>query len=392
MLYSGKTNSCHRVDSTEVVVENFDSFHNTPKKLADRELMLQGKWPSGGCEYCKMVEDAGGSSDRMFHKKIPNLVPPELDIDPTATNVSPRIVEVYFDNVCNLSCIYCHDGFSSKIERENIKFGRYENGGLIIDNQTTKTPNFEKLTEKFWEWMEVNYLTIRRFHILGGEPFYQSQFDDCLTFLDNHKNPELEFNVISNLMIKPDKFRDKISHIKKLVASRKIKRFEITASIDCWGDEQEYIRYGLNLSQWKENFEFLSNEKWITLNFNQTISCLSLHSTPDLIKYMNQLRAHRDIGHFFMTINNRSHLNPDIFGDAFSSELNDIIDIMPENTWQEKESKRLMRGTALQINNATRNDSEIRKLELFLDEMDRRRNGNWRETFPWLERNIKNVV
>ena len=56
-LYTGETSSCHRVQSDNVSVDSFDQFHNTPKKLADRELMLHGKWPIGGCEHCKNIED-----------------------------------------------------------------------------------------------------------------------------------------------------------------------------------------------------------------------------------------------------------------------------------------------------------------------------------------------
>ena len=52
-LYNGATSSCHRVDSDLITVDTFDSFHNTPKKLSDRQLMLDGKWPTGGCEYCQ---------------------------------------------------------------------------------------------------------------------------------------------------------------------------------------------------------------------------------------------------------------------------------------------------------------------------------------------------
>ena len=106
-LYNGVTSSCHRVTGDQLTVETFDTFHNTPKKLADRRLMLDNKWPKGGCEYCKQIENVGGSSDRLFHLAIPNMSPPELDNNPTATSVTPRIVEIYFDNVCNMSCLYC---------------------------------------------------------------------------------------------------------------------------------------------------------------------------------------------------------------------------------------------------------------------------------------------
>jgi hypothetical protein len=51
---------------------------------------------------------------------------------------------------------------------------------------------------------------VRRLHILGGEPFYQKQFDVCLDFLSAHKNIDLEFNIISNLMVEPEKFKQYI--------------------------------------------------------------------------------------------------------------------------------------------------------------------------------------
>jgi hypothetical protein len=102
-LYNGITSSCHRVQGDPITTDDFDSFHNTPKKLADRQLMLQGQWPVGGCEYCQKIEQAGGHSDRMFHLDIPNMTPPELDTNVVAVEVTPKIVEVYFDNVCNMS-------------------------------------------------------------------------------------------------------------------------------------------------------------------------------------------------------------------------------------------------------------------------------------------------
>ena len=58
------TASCHRVNPIPFSLEEFDDFHNIPKKLEDRRLMIKGEWPTGGCEYFKDIEDAGGWSDR----------------------------------------------------------------------------------------------------------------------------------------------------------------------------------------------------------------------------------------------------------------------------------------------------------------------------------------
>ena len=66
-LYDGTTNSCHRVDRSPLSVDSFGLFHNTAKKLQDRQTMLAGNWPKGGCDYCEKIERAGGSSDRKLH-------------------------------------------------------------------------------------------------------------------------------------------------------------------------------------------------------------------------------------------------------------------------------------------------------------------------------------
>jgi len=384
-LYEGTTNSCHRVAKSPLTVDTFDHFHNTAKKLQDRQTMLAGKWPTGGCDYCEKIERAGGSSDRLLHLAIPDLTPPELDTDTEAILVTPRIVEVYFDNTCNLKCIYCHDGFSSRIKHENDQHGRFESDGVVIDNQYQSHPDKALLTEQLWSWLDANYSSIRRFHVLGGEPFYQAQFDTCLDFLYNHSNKDLEFNVVSNLMIDNKRLQDHVERIKHLVAERKIKRFEVTASIDCWGPEQEYIRSGLDLEKWKKNFEYLVNQRWITLNINQVVTALSVPTMPELIDYVNTFRPHREIGHHLITANTPTYMNPDIFdADLLDPHFVRVLASMPADTWQQQEARKYMQGVRQQISAAKKNPTEINKLRTYLDELDRRRNTNWRETFPWL--------
>lgn len=392
-LYTGETNSCHRVGATVVTSDDFDSFHNTPKKLSDRQLMLEGKWPQGGCEYCRDIEDAGGQSDRQFQLQIPGLVPPELEIDPTAVHVSPRILEVYLDNICNMSCIYCWDGFSSRIQQENHRFGEFVNGRVEIKNYAKPSADFESLVEKFWDWMEKNYHTLKRFHILGGEPFFQQSFERCLDFLETHKNPELEFNIISNLKVPKAKLEKFIDRIKKLVASRRIKRFDLTCSIDCWGEEQEYIRHGIDMNQWQQNFDYVANQSWIYLNINQTITGLGVKSIPELIEFINTYRKNREIGHYFMSCVNRPHLYPGIFGSGFfDKDFERILEIMPDNTWQQQQARKMMIGLQSEWNSHQRDQTALDDLEIFLNEIDRRRGLNWKKTFPWLAQEITNVV
>lgn len=393
-LYNGVTSSCHRSSYSNITADNFDSFHNTTEKIDARKLMLNGEWPKAGCEYCEKIESAGGSSDRMFHTAIPNMAPSELDNNPLATEITPTILEIYFDNVCNMSCLYCWDGFSSKIQQENVKFGRFEKAGVIIDNRAKKVNDIDALTDRMWQWMKTYGQSLKRFHVLGGEPFYQSQFDYCLELFDENPFPNLEFNVVSNLMISTKKFKNIIDRIKKLVDEKKLKRFDLTASIDCFGKEQEYVRYGLDLEQWRKNFEYIATQEWITLNINQTLSGLTIKTIPDLLKYINNFRIDREIGHYFSTtVETHACLHPEIFGPLFfDNDFVEIFNNMPNNTWQQKKARKYMQGIQLQLNSASRDQQKINQLGIFLDEIDRRRNLNWKETFPWLVKELEHVV
>jgi hypothetical protein len=293
-----------------------------------------------------------------------------------------------------MSCLYCWDGFSSKIQQENVKFGRFEKNGVVIENFSKKVDDLAGLTDRLWAWMEANGQTLKRFHVLGGEPFYQQQFDKCLEFFDENPHPNLEFNVVSNLMITTPRLTILIDKIKTLVSTHKLKRFDLTASIDCFGAEQEYVRYGLDLTQWRKNFEHVAAQKWITLNINQTLSGLTIKTTPSLLQYVNTLRTDREIGHFFSTtVMTHECLHPEIFGaNFFDNDFKAIFDNMPDNTWQQKEARKYMQGIQSQLNSKSKDQKKINQLTVLLDETDRRRNLNWKTTFPWLAKELEHVV
>ena len=170
-LTTENTASCHRTNHHKFNTDIFD-FHNTPSKLEDRKRMLAGEWPVNGCDYCHNIELAGGQSDRITNLNFPGIHAPfELDSDPSAINVTPRILEVYFDNTCNLKCLYCGPHFSSLWDAENIKFG---GPGFL------KSTNIESNKQKLFNWLKNNGKHLTVFNILGGEPLYQTELDECI--------------------------------------------------------------------------------------------------------------------------------------------------------------------------------------------------------------------
>jgi hypothetical protein len=386
------TSSCHRVKHVPVDLDDFDNFHNVPKKLQDRQLMLEGKWPQGGCESCRYVEEAGGFSDRHHNLGIRGLTPPELETNPLAIHVSPRIVEIFAHNTCNLSCLYCNGNLSSRIENENNKFGEFNQNGVHIPIITAPTSAREEYFEKFKNWLERNITGLVRLHLLGGETFIQHELlTAVLNIIERNPSPNLELCIFSNLNV-PDKYWNLyINRIKDLQATGNIRVFDLTCSIDCWGPEQELVRWGLNLEKFEQRFAWASeqSESWLRVNVNQTITNMTVRTMPELIDKIAHYSQYRHIGHYFQFITGQHYLHPEVFSyEHWTKDFDRIFSAMPQRTVDQQEAIPRMQGMQKQLQQSTRNNyKKIDQLRTYLDELDRRRGTNWRELFSYLDIN-----
>lgn len=385
------TSSCHRVDPVKFDIEDFDNFHNLPKKLEDRKLMLAGKWPSGGCEYCRDIELSGGFSDRHHNLGIRGLTPIELETDPTAVSVTPRIVEIFAQNTCNLACVYCNSYLSSKIESENKKFGGFYKKGVMIPVYPSQPDVADEYFVKFLEWLPRNIHGLRRLHLLGGETFLQHRLlEGVLGIIEKYPNPELEFCIFSNLMVPDAIWSRYMTQIERLQRNGHIKVFDLTASIDCWGEPAEYARHGLVLDEFEEKFKWAAeqNGSWMTLYVNQTITPLTIKTMPELIEKINQYSNGKHIAHFWeMYVGPNSFMHPNIFSYKFWEEdFGRIFSVMPDTNAHQHDAVERMQGIQTYLKQFTENNTkDIERLRIYLDELDRRRGTNWRKVFPYLE-------
>jgi len=395
MLHLNKTASCHRVIDTPFDMETFN-FHNTPEKIQQRETMLRGEWPDGDpnpmettCnQYCGEFERNGGRSDRQFQNSVPGAYPEALDEDATLTSVDCTQLEVYPGNTCNLKCIYCTPLLSSPMEAELKKFGRFEKNGLVLENYYDRPTDLDSRLERYWQWMEDHAGKLERLHLLGGEPFYDNQFDRYLDLFDRKPNQNLEFEIVTNLMISMDRLKDYCDKLKKLIIKRKIKRVELLCSMDCWGPQQELVRSGLDLKQWEENFKYLISQKWIKLSINGTVSVLTIKTMPALLGKLKEWTVDRKIEHYFNMAYMPTYMDPRILGsDEFEQSFDEIMFLMEDGT----HSKEHFQGIINNVKSGRLNKQEVLKLLTYLDELDNRRGTDWKTLFPWLEE-YRNVV
>jgi pyruvate-formate lyase-activating enzyme len=383
------TASCHRVNPVPLDLENFENFHNLPKKLQDRRLMLQGKWPTGGCEYCRDIEAAGGHSDRLHNLEIRDLTPPELESDQTAVEVTPRIVEIFAQNTCNFSCVYCNAHLSSQIESENRKYGDFNQNGVRLPVMSVPTPA-QQVFDRFMQWLAKNIGSLRRLHLLGGETFLQHDLmHGVLSILENNPSPDLELCIFSN-MNAPDRIWQKYTQqIKSLQHQGHIKVFDLTASIDCWGDAAEYTRQGLSLDKFEKNFAWAADQDpaWLRLNVNQTVTAMTIKTMPELIDKITKYSNNRHIGHYFQFYTGpQMFQHPKTFAyDFWRDDFARIYAAMPRRTVEQQEAIPRMQGLEQLLKQHRQHDWQaIAQLHTLLDELDRRRQTNWRDVFPYL--------
>lgn len=405
-LYTGRSNSCHRTSLSPV--DDIASFHNTPGKLDQRRIMLNGGWPErgNGCEYCRDIEDAGGMSDRKANlalietnQDFQELIPPELLVNPNALDVTPTMLEVYFTNRCNMSCIYCGPNYSTLWVAENKRFGTPDHHGSSVNwiSAESLDRQYPDRLGQFWKWMELHSGSLRMFHVLGGEPFYQAETEQTIRFWHDHPNPHLHLKIFSNLKVAADKLHYLMGELKTLHDEGRCKSVGIIASLDCWGPEQEYVRSGLDLRNWTECYEYLIYEHpWANISVNSTINALSLKTMPELMRRVREWDARRgrtlgsaasapQLSLVFNLLLGPPFMHAGIFpAGFFDAEFKEIVALLPTRSAWEQTNVEYMKGIWKKINATPHDPGLIESLKAFLDEMDRRRKTDWRTTFPWL--------
>lgn len=271
-LNHGTSNSCHHPIPHAIPVESLtrpSALHNTPHKLAQQQMMLDGQRPAE-CHMCWHIEDINPDvvSDRIIKSQTWQSQIAQLEIDP---DYVPKFVELVFDNYCNLSCSYCDSGQSSswaaKIHQQPLNLQtdlRQLYSKIHIAPGSTKSEYFDA----WMAWWPKVKKQIKVIKISGGEPLISKNFWQFATQFEPGDSYRIDIN--SNLSVKPaliDQF---------IAVTSNVSSAGISASIDAVGDMAEYVRQGLDYNQFLQNVD-----RWCTSNHNQ--NWLWLQSTVNIL-------------------------------------------------------------------------------------------------------------
>jgi hypothetical protein len=194
-----------------------------------------------------------------------------------------------------------------------------------------------------------------------------------------------------------ERFKSYIDRFEQLALTNKIWKLQLTASLDAWGKEQEYTRFGLNLDLWRTNFEYILNKPGISPSINSAVSALTIKQMPTLLNMINHWNTYQTatVGHLYAEPIQHSFNTtgaqdePFIFGPSvFKNDFDQILSLMPEDTDVQRSQKSAMHGIATRMSKSGIDANQIKKLTAYLDELDHRRGTDWRILFPWLNQDF----
>jgi len=297
-LGSGMTTSCHhplphKID-LEDIKTNPSAIHNTRQKKEQRRQMQCGERPKG-CEYCWKIEDIGRDaiSDRVYKSKIfPDQALDEAHRSDHNIDWNLKTLEIAFDRTCQFACTYCNPAFSSTWANNIKQQGPYT--GLTSDGRNHYTHAHDSAepykkdetnpyVEAFYKWWETDlHRSLDELRITGGEPMMSPNLWRLLDWIETQgdkMNPHMRIAINSNLGAKQsiiDRFKSKLKNFKN---------FHLYTSCEATFKQAEYIRDGLNYSEWFGNVLNMMSDKVPSEIHNMTtINALCLETLPQFLE------------------------------------------------------------------------------------------------------------
>ncbi len=411
-LQQGETHSCYHPWTHKIPLEelknNPTALHNTEYKKEQRKLMLEGKRPKE-CQYCWNIEDLKKDfvSDRMIRSfeywalddfdKIKNL--------PWDANVNPRHVEMSFDSVCQLKCIYCNPTVSSKWLEEVKTYGGYPTSNKFndymsaekIEEKLKQMESTNPYVEAFWKWWPDLYPDLRVFRITGGEPLLSAETFKVLDYIAEHPHPHLEVIINSNLCVADGLISKLIDKAKIILEKKNVKNFTVFSSLDTYGEQAEYIRTGLSYERIMKNANRVLTEiPGSTVGFTVTYNALSVPRFKLLLEELKRMREkYHSVGDtsrvLFDTPYLRfpDHLSIQALPPEFAKYFDEQIAFVEKNLnringFSELELMKLHRVREWMLSSTEPGwvEKSRRDFKIYFTEHDKRRNTDFVKTFP----------
>jgi molybdenum cofactor biosynthesis enzyme MoaA len=234
------------------------------------------------CNGCWNLEDSGVESKRIRdNNRVAHLTLLESEI---------HFLELNMGNICNLTCRICNVYSSSNWKKEHKSVLNPDISDEKL-NQITKSCSLPFADDSMvWDEIEKNISSVKILDLYGGEPMLMKKqwsiLEKCV-YTGIAKNKYVHFNTNGTI------FKDEYFEI--------LKNFElsdISFSIDGVGDKFNYLRYGANWNEVKNNILLWLDKTKDLKNFKfhicYTVSIMNVLDFNEVAEFAieNNIRIH----------------------------------------------------------------------------------------------------
>ena len=373
-------------------------FTNHPV-LERRKHELSGGQRCDHCKVCWKEEDTSGKSartDYMSHydsewiQKIDNaLQHPKstVDIHHELQNLDRfRFIEIELTNKCNMACMYCWEGASTRWQKET--------GNRMPDTDDAMFDKVIELLNEYWNG-DLGKQEYVEFSLLGGEPFFTDHMfrflNDFIINLNDTKRDKqrIRVTVTTNLNF-PDK---KLKDFFDIVDRTPNIEYMTQLSGEAIGKRSEIIRHGLIWETWDKNLtSFIEGAKTrsnIIIGFGAAHNSLSYPYFKDFLVYLNEklkdMNFKRPIYMHANWVNHPNHLSVSILDPKHEETAKEIL-----RYWNEEFTGRVYQKqryadvleTLIDMVRSEVSDEDKFKAYWAFDKISKRRNHNYIDYFP----------
>lgn len=327
---------CKMMEGSRLDDYDPENYHADPL-LADIRNSLDNGIKHSACDVCWKAEQKNVESWRQVEGKIPEQLK-NVNLNSEPYNKKIKRLELFFDNTCDLACIYCGPWLSSKWQQENQKSNLFPTFHQVEKNNDEKTlkiidtvRNIGKNTNEH-ERVDIAFL--------GGEPFLSPQVKDgkFIRFIDAfYENApisaELLCNFITNLNTKDKIFEKNLQVLQQAKQKYPNLIVHISMSLESVGTFTEVTRFGSDWKQVDKNINKWLQQDWINFNFNTAFNALTLSDVPNYIQYLVDLYSvhQRKISISPNVVYEPEGLEPSVLDKSFGVYVEQAIQMVLDN-------------------------------------------------------------
>ena len=260
--------------------KSIESVLQNAKFKEIKESIKQGKLHHEYCVNCIQREDAGGRSERDWHNNI------NKDFDVQTANLDehkPSLVDLRWNNTCNLACTYCDPYFSTKWASI---MGQSENKS--IKSHYTKVVDY----------IDEHKQYVKEVALVGGEPLLMKENVALLKVLTD----DVSITLLTNMSVNLD---------TNLVVKQLLNRSKVNwnMSFDNINERFEYVRYGGVWEQMNKNVTVISDRINNTTHNGGIHAVYNIYSCTRLCE-LRKYAIEKKIEITWQQLDYPEHLNP----------------------------------------------------------------------------------